>query len=100
MVEICNVCALPKDICVCEKINTQQRKVYVVEKHVRGPMFVTIVSGIDSEKDLENLLKDLKKKLACGGTLKKTEIVLQGKHKKKVINFFLEKGYDRTQISE
>lgn len=99
MVSICNVCGLPKDICVCEKINTERRKVYVSEKHIKGPMFVTALTGIESEKDLEALLKDLKKKLACGGTLKDKEIVLQGKHKKKVVKFLLEKGYENSQIS-
>ena len=99
MVSICNICGLPKDICVCEKINTEQRKVYIVEKHVKGPMFVTILSGIDSEKDLESLLQELKKKLACGGTIKNSEIVLQGKHKKNTIKYLLEKGYDNSQIS-
>jgi len=99
MTEICSICGLPKDICVCEKINTEQRKIYVVERHVKGPMFVTLVSGIESSKDIEVLLKNLKKKLACGGTIKKNEIVLQGKHKKKVIDFFVGKGYGSSQIS-
>jgi len=99
MVEICNVCGLPKDICVCEKINTEQRKIYIVEKHIKGPMFVTFISGVESTKDLEVLLKDLKKKLACGGTIKKNKIVLQGRHKKNVIKYLLEKGYEPSQIS-
>ena len=99
MVNICNVCGLPKDICVCEKINTEQRKVYIVERHVKGPMFVTILNGIESEKDLESLLQELKKKLACGGTIKKTDIVLQGKHKKNIVKYLLGKGYGSSQIS-
>jgi len=99
MSEICPICGLPKDICVCDKINTEQRKIYIVEKHVKGPMFVTLISGIDSSKDIEALLKELKKKLACGGTIKNNEIILQGKHKKKVIDFLVGKGYDISQIS-
>lgn len=99
MVEVCSICGLPKDICVCDKINTEQRKIYVAERHVRGPMFVTIVRGIESAKDLEILLKYLKKKLACGGTIKDNEIVLQGKHKKNAIKYLLRKGYDESQIS-
>jgi len=73
--------------------------VYIVERHVKGPMFVTMLSGIESEKDLESLLQELKKKLACGGTIKKNEIVLQGKHKKNAVKYLLEKGYDKSQIS-
>lgn len=99
MVEICNICGLPKDICVCQKISTEQRKLNIFEKHVRGPIFITIVNGVEDPKELEDLLKDLKKKLACGGTLKKDEIVLQGKHKKKIVKYLLEKGYDESQIS-
>ena len=99
MVEICNICGLPKDICVCQKISTEQRKLNIFEKHVRGPIFVTVVTGVEDAKELDDLAKELKKRLACGGTLKNNEIVLQGKHKKKILKYLLEKGYDESQIS-
>ncbi len=98
MVDICNICGLPKDICVCQKMNTEQIKIYVVEKHVKGPMFVTIVNGLDDLNEIENMNKELKKKLACGGTLKNKDIVLQGKHKKKVILYLKGKGYDTFHL--
>jgi translation initiation factor 1 len=98
MGDICNICGLPKDICVCQKMNTEQTKIYVVEKHVKGPMFVTIVNGLDDLNEIENMNKELKKKLACGGTLKNKDIVLQGKHKKKIILYLKEKGYDISHL--
>lgn len=96
---ICNVCGLPGDLCVCDTISTEQRKVFVVEKHIKGPMFVTTVAGIESDRNLEQVAKELKRALACGGTVKNKTIFLQGRHRKKVIQFFLKKGYANEQIS-
>lgn len=97
--DICNICGLPQDLCVCEKINTERRQVYVVERHVKGPMFVTTVNGVENEKEIGTLAKELKKTFACGGTIKEKTIILQGKHKKKVVQFLLSKGYSNDQIS-
>ena len=58
---------------------------------------VTILEGIP-KKDLENVAKYLKKKLACGGTSKDGLIILQGDHKKKVPELLLEIGYKKDQI--
>jgi len=40
----------------------------------------------------------MKRKLACGGTSKGTEIVLQGKHVGKVKELLLKDGYKEEQI--
>lgn len=97
--DICNICGLPQDLCVCEKINTERRQIRVVEKHVKGPMFVTTLSGVENERELEQLSKELKRTFACGGTIKEKIIILQGRHRKKAIQFLLSKGYTNDQIS-
>ncbi len=94
MVEICNICGLPKDLCVCDQISSQQRLVYVLEKRVKRAKFITEITGIDSQKEMEDLFKDLKRDFACGGTVKKGTIELQGKHKKRVSDFLVKKGYN------
>ena len=45
---------------------------------------VTIVEGITTDK-IEETARELKTKLACGGTAKNGLIVLQGDHKSKVM---------------
>lgn len=57
---------------------------------------VTVISGI--KKNREDVIKYLKKKLACGGTIKDNAIVLQGDHKKKVIELLKELGYKEQQF--
>jgi translation initiation factor 1 len=57
MVEICNICGLPKDLCVCDQISSQQRLVYVLEKRVKRAKFITEITGIDSQKKWKISLK-------------------------------------------
>ena len=93
MTEICPVCGLPKDLCVCDQINEDRKQVYINEVRVKGSKFVTRITGIDN--DIENIYKKLKKELACGGTMKNNVIELQGKHKKKVKIFLEKEGYEK-----
>lgn len=99
MPQICNKCGLPKDICACEAIEketTQKIKVYTTQKRFRK--LVTIVEGLEGE-ELSNTAKDLKRKLACGGSSKDGMIVLQGDHKEKVRLFLVSLGYPREAIT-
>ena len=99
MPEICSKCGLPKDICVCEileKEETQLIKVYTTKK--RFNKLVTIIEGIDKDK-LSKTGKELKHKLACGGTAKDGIIVLQGNHKNKVKKLLVKIGYPEEKIS-
>lgn len=90
---VCNVCGLPKELCVCEQMNSQQRKMFVAEKRVKGSKYITEINGFDNPKEMEDLFKGLKRDFACGGTIKKGVIELQGKHAKKVVEFLSSKGY-------
>src|SRR3989338_2430698 len=47
------------------------------------------------EKEMEKIFK---KKLACGGTAKGTEIELQGEHQKKVKEILLQNGFKKELI--
>jgi translation initiation factor 1 len=94
MSEICSTCGLPKELCVCETIAKENQVIEVyVEKKKFGKQY-TVVTGIDTKEiDIENLLKKLKSKLACGGTAKGGKIELQGNHKQKVKQALLETGF-------
>jgi translation initiation factor 1 len=94
MGEICSTCGLPKELCVCETIAKENQIIEVkVEKKKFGKQY-TVVSGLDpKEIDLEALVKKLKSRFACGGTVKEGKIELQGDHKQKARQALVEAGF-------
>ena len=85
MSNICEVCGLPKDICVCEDIAREQQKISIaVDKRRYGKM-MTVVDGINPhDTDINALISNLKSICACGGTIKEGKIELQGDHRTRV----------------
>jgi translation initiation factor 1 len=93
MADICNKCGMLKDLCVCEILDKQgvaKIRVYTTKKKFKK--LVTIIEGID-EAQLERTAKELKHKLACGGTAKEGVIILQGDHKKRARDVLKSLGY-------
>ena len=98
MSEICSKCGLPKEICACqtiEKETTQKLKIYTTKK--RFNKLVTIVEGLKGE-ELVSATKELKHKLACGGSVKDDAVILQGDHKRDVVEHLIKLGYPRENI--
>ena len=98
MTEIDKVTGLPKDLLDFGDITKETQSIKIREVRRRFRKFVTLVDGFDDEKEAKRLSKDLKRKLACGGTAKGTKIVLQGKHLEKVKETLLKDGYKEEQI--
>ncbi len=99
MVDICPKCGLIKEICSCdilEKEETQRIRVYATKKKFKK--LVTIVEGIDKGK-LEVTARELKQKLACGGTVKEGIIVLQGDQRRNIKKFLVISGYPEGSIT-
>jgi len=99
MSSICNQCGLPQELCVCETIakETQTVKVYLIKKKF-GKKY-TVIDGIDkNEINVKDLTKQLKAKLACGGTAKDKTIELQGDHRARVKTFLGEIGFSPETI--
>ncbi|MBI5880860.1 translation initiation factor [archaeon] len=94
MSEICSTCGLPKELCVCETIAKENQVIEVtVEKKKFGKQY-TVVTGIDTKEiDMDQLVKKLKNRLACGGTAKEGRIELQGQHRQKVREALIEAGF-------
>jgi len=94
MSSICEICGLPKEICVCEDIAREQQKITIaVDKRRYGKM-MTIVDGINPhDLDIDSLITKLKKKCASGGTIKDGKIELQGDHRAKVKETLEEMGF-------
>jgi len=92
--EVCNICGLPKELCICGEIarESQKIKIYVTKRKFGKP--VTIVEGMDEKAiDLDKLVKELKSQLACGGTVKDGKIELQGNHKSKIKKILIKQGF-------
>ena len=100
MGEICPVCGLPKDLCICEAVAREQQDIVVRTEKKRFGKLITVVEGLDkSGVDLNKLLKSLKGKLACGGTVSdKKEILLQGDHRRKIRAILAKEGFKSENI--
>ncbi len=82
MSEICTICGLPKELCVCENIAKESQKITVYVEKKKFNKFYTIIAGIDTKQiDIKDVTKKLKSKFACGGTFKDGKVELQGEHK-------------------
>jgi len=97
MPEICNKCGLPKDICACGELSKEQARIIIraVKRKYGKP--VTLVEGLDA--DQKEVMKAMKAKLACGGTLKEGVIELQGNHVKKAREVLVSMGFPENTIN-
>jgi translation initiation factor 1 len=99
MAEICSICGLPRDICVCGEISKEQQRIRVRLETRKFRRAVTIIDGInDKDTDLGRLAQKLKAFCACGGTAKNSQIILQGDHRQKVYSYLLQMGYPQENI--
>ena len=99
MAEICPICGLPKDICVCGEISKEQQKIRVRMETRKYRKAVTIIDGIDDKDvDLGRLAQNMKTFCACGGTAKNGHIMLQGDHREKAHDFLIQQGYPEGNI--
>jgi translation initiation factor 1 len=98
MSDICAKCGLPKELCTCEAMAKEEEKirVYTVDRRYRKK--TTVIEGISKQLDIKQILKDMKHKLACGGTLKGSTIELQGDHKAKAKDILVKLGFPADRI--
>lgn len=95
MAAMCDVCGLPKEICVCEEIAREHQEIQIYSVARRYGKMVTVVEGIDSgDIDIVTLTSRLKEACACGGTQKEGKIELQGEHRQKVKGVLQKMGFN------
>lgn len=59
----------------------------------------TIISGYEGEdEDFKLLAKEIKSKLAVGGSFKDEEIIIQGDYRDKIMNILKEKGFKVKRV--
>ena len=70
----------------------------VLDKKHRGGKVVSIITGFAmKENEIELLAKELKNFCGAGGSAKDNEIVIQGDHREKILQWLVKKGYSKTR---
>ncbi len=92
----CSKCGLPFDLCVCVTIEREAEKIRISTEMRRFQKPITIIEGVS--ENTKDVAKQLKSKLACGGTVKEGHIELQGNHKNKAKEILVKLGYSEEQI--
>ena len=88
-----------------EEVQEKEHELYVqkepmickYEKRKGKP--TTIISGYDGEdEDFKILAKEIKSKLAVGGSFKDGEIIIQGDYRDKIMKILQEKGFKTKRV--
>ena len=75
----------------------QRLKISLQTKQRAGKM-VTVITGFEGKsEDAEALGKQLRNYCGTGGSAKEDEIIIQGDHREKALQYLLQKGYSRTK---
>jgi len=99
MADICPICGLPKDLCVCGEIGKEQQRIRIRLETRKWRKKSTIIDGLNNkDTDIATLAQKLKNSCACGGTAKNGEIMLQGDHREKVRQYLISIGYPEENI--
>lgn len=82
-----------------ETLPKQHQKLRVsIEKNHRGGKTVTIIRNfVGSDEDLKKLGRLLKMKCGVGGSVKDSEILIQGEFKEKITELLKSEGYTQSK---
>ena len=99
MAVICNTCGLPEDLCACGKLDKDSSQIIIRLEERRFRKKGTMIEGLDPKiNNLEKVVKDLKRKYACGGTAKDGYIFLQGDHRDNIKEALVNLGFSEEKI--
>ena len=75
----------------------QKLRIWLETKH-RGGKAVSVVQGfVGKDEDLETIGKQLKNTCGTGGSVKDGEIIIQGDHRERILQWLLKNGYSQTK---
>lgn len=89
---------MPKELCICQSLVKEDSVVRIRMVRRRYGKKVTIIEGLDTDTNIDDLALKLKSKCACGGTVKGNTIELQGDQRIKAKKVLLKGGYDKNNI--
>lgn len=70
----------------------------VLDKKHRGGKVVSIITGFFmKESEVEAMAKKLKSFCGAGGSAKDNEIIIQGDHREKILQWLLKNGYSKSR---
>jgi len=91
---------LPIEAIAWEDLAKSEQKISIRTERRRYGKITTIVSGFDKSIDIKSTAKALKAELACGGTVKGSNIELQGNHRKNVRPVLAKLGFPEESIED
>ena len=94
---ICPKCGLPEELCACESMSKGDQRIKVRTDRRKYGKIVTVVDGFE-HSNLQNVAKDLKQMLACGGTVKGDKVELQGDHRQRIVSALVGMGFAEEMI--
>jgi len=76
----------------------EQLLTIIVDKKHRGGKTVSIIKGFSmKENEIEDISKQLKSFCGSGGSAKDNEIMIQGDHREKILQWLLKNGFTRSK---
>jgi translation initiation factor 1 len=98
MKDISSVSHLSKDIFDINEISKESQQIKIVLERKKFKKYAIKISGFEAMAEAKYVEKYLKRKLACGGTVKDKIIEIQGNQVAKVKKLLIEKGYQEELI--
>lgn len=76
----------------------EQKLTITLDKKQRGGKMVTLVKGFSvKDSEINDLAKSLRSFCGSGGSAKNSEIIIQGDHREKILQWLLKNGYPKSR---